>query len=466
LHEPPERRIAVKADLPARFSANLDALGIHTPRMHLLVALSGGCDSVTLLHLLRLHLAGSSGPRISAAHFDHGMRPDSEADARWVRGLCRAWSVPLVLCRSEEPLRSETAARRARYRFLRAAAREVGATAIVTAHHADDQAETVLFRALRGTGLRGLGGIRPRSSPDLVRPMLPFWRADVERFARSAGLRWRLDPTNRVLGPARNRIRNVILPELERTVAPGARRSLVRLAELARESEAAWAAVEAPLLARVILGSDGDLRLARAPFREYDPALGARLVRAALARLGARPSRAGTRLALQFITDAHSGRKLEISGGYRILSEFDEVRVERTAAAPEDAELEIASADPAGAGTVRLAGHEFSVRWEVGPAAGGSAGEAASRAVFGVRSTAFPLRVRGWRPGDRIRLAFGTKRLKKLFGERRVPVSGRAAVPVLVDAEGAVLWVPGLARADVPVPPAGPDAFHLTIIHG
>jgi tRNA(Ile)-lysidine synthetase-like protein len=235
------------APLPRRFAEHFGALGAGSGGAPLLVAVSGGCDSVVLLHLLRFALPAP--PHLHAAHFDHAMRPGSAADAAWVRGLCTAWDVPLLHAHADTRLRSETSARDARYRFLRAAAAEVGAAHVVTAHHADDQAETVLFRMLRGTGIDGLAGMRALGPTGIVRPLLPFWRAELAAYARRAGLRWRRDPTNDALTTARNRIRHRLLPDVERSFAPGARRALVRLAEQAREEAEAWEARLAVLAA-------------------------------------------------------------------------------------------------------------------------------------------------------------------------------------------------------------------------
>ena len=146
----------------AVFGERLVALEITAPDVHLLVALSGGCDSVVLLHLLRFG-TGERSPQLSAAHFDHGMRPESEAGCGVGSGALRIlarWS--WLAAAHWNALLPRIDARRARYRFLRSAARTVGANWVVTAHHADDQAETVLLRILRGTGLRGLGGISGR----------------------------------------------------------------------------------------------------------------------------------------------------------------------------------------------------------------------------------------------------------------------------------------------------------------
>ena len=437
-----------------RFRRSLDALGVRGTDAHVLAAVSGGCDSVSLLHLLRF-AADDAGLRVTAAHFDHAMRLDSAADAAWVRGLCRAWGVPLVEARAQPGLRTEEEARDARYAFLRRAQAECGATHLATAHHADDQAETVLFRVLRGTGLPGVAGIPPGDETGLVRPLLPFSRAQVARYAGEAGLRWREDPTNAGTDFARNRIRHRLLPWIERSVAPGARRSLARLAELAREDEAAWEAVLRPVLADVLQEEEGALVLVRERLAAYDSRIAARVLRAALRRLGIAPDQAGTRMALQFISRAPSGRVFTLPGGVRITTEFGRARLERAPgqapAAPPDEPLVIGRADAPGQARFRVGGAWWTARW----CRDGGEGEDGWTMRVAIDRVRFPLTLRGRAPGDRVRTRAGTRPLKKLLGEARVPVRRRGTLPVLADAAGAVLWVPGVARAEGCVPDPG-----------
>jgi tRNA(Ile)-lysidine synthase len=446
-----------------RFRRSLDALGVRGTGAHVLVAVSGGCDSVALLHLLRF-AADDAGLRATAAHFDHAMRPGSERDAAWVRGLCRVWEVPLIEARAEVAPRTEEAARDARYAFLRRAQAACGAAFLATAHHADDQAETVLFRLLRGTGLPGLVGIPPRGANGLVRPLLPFSRAEILRYARAAGLSWRDDPTNAREDAARNRIRLRLLPAIERHVAPGARRSLARLAELAREDEAAWNAVLQPLLAETVTEDKGVLVLVRERLAAYDSRVAARVLRAALRRLGIAPDRAGTRMALQFISHAPSGRVCTLPGGVRITTEFGHARVERAPGeapnAPPDEPLVIARDDAAGEGRVRIGGTWWTARWWTGDDGAAEDGRTMRMAIDRVR---FPLTLRGRAPGDRVRTRAGTRPLKKLLGEARVPVRLRGTLPVLADAAGAVLWVPGVARAEGRDPAPGEPFITLSV---
>lgn len=447
--------------LQDRFARALQRLDLVSRPAHVLVAVSGGCDSVVLLHLFRT-AARTLPLTITAAHLDHGMRPDSQADALWVSGLCAAWGIPLLHERLAEPPRSEGRARSARYEFLHRMATEAGADFISTGHTADDQAETVLFRAARGTGLRGLAGIRARTRSGVVRPMLRFWRAEVHRYAREAGLRWRSDATNTDLRYARNRIRRHILPELERTFAPAARRRLVSLAAEAAAADTALERLAHSALDEVAR-PDGDAWLVdRLRLQGYDPAVATRILRSVLRRLGPLPGRAGTRAALQFITDAASGREMQLAGGLRIRTEFREARIELGPRSEGDLTLELGPEDAGGGWrTLRVGGVRY--RAALCSDAPADESEGSWTVELDEASTRFPLQLRGRRPGDRVTTSGGTKSLKKLFLEDRIPRSRRAALPVLADATGRVLWVAGVRR-DLLTSPAerGPTLF-LTI---
>ncbi len=423
------------SSLPERLRRHLAASRLIRTGDAVTVALSGGLDSVVLLHLLRFPLADFD-LRLGAAHLDHSMRTDSSADAEWVGGLCRAWNVPLVRERADPAPRSEAEARRARYAFL---GRAAGGARIATAHHLDDQAETVLFRLARGTGLRGLRGIAPRRGR-IVRPLLPFTRAELARHARDAGLRWRDDPSNRDTSFARNHIRHRVLPELERA-RPGAARALAGIAVAARQEERAWERLLRRLDEEVVLErGQGHLALARDVLHSYHPDLRARVARRLLRRFGTTPGRAGTQAALEFIMSGRSGRGVALPGNVRLERDFDRIVVRAAGQPPlEERPLEIGDGGP-GRGSAVVGGRALRVRW--GPLRTDGAGER-TRVV----APCFPLQLRGWQPGDRIRLDYGTKKLKKLFGEHRLDRRERLRTPVLVDASGMVLWVVGVARA-------------------
>ncbi|TWT31606.1 tRNA lysidine(34) synthetase TilS [Blastopirellula retiformator] len=208
-----------------------------------LVAVSGGADSVALLRAL-VAIRKSGTGRLIVAHIDHNLRDDSADDAHFVQQLADQLQVPAVLGKVEidltdEPDGVEAAARAARYDFLQAIAQQQGARYVVTAHTADDQVETLLQRILRGTSVAGLSGI-PRAREfapgiSLLRPMLAIRRSEVEAYLAELGQAFRHDATNDQSDFFRNRLRNELLPLLRENYLPQVDQSLLRLAAGAEE---------------------------------------------------------------------------------------------------------------------------------------------------------------------------------------------------------------------------------------
>jgi tRNA(Ile)-lysidine synthase len=215
--------------------------------LRLLAAVSGGPDSVALLRLL-IHFQRGGQGRIIAAHFNHGLRgAESDADCDFVARLCQDLAVECTLGRGQPPtaleqkgIGLEAAVRRQRYDFLEQQAGRHAARFVVTAHTADDQAETVLFRILRGTGLSGLGGIRrtrPLGPATLIRPLLDVRRHELEAYLAGLGQPFRRDSSNEDPCFTRNRIRSELLPLLVDRYHLGTVDSLLRLAGQARRAQ-------------------------------------------------------------------------------------------------------------------------------------------------------------------------------------------------------------------------------------
>lgn len=210
---------------------------------HVLVALSGGADSVALLRALSSLKESVWGRgQLVAAHFNHRLRgSESDNDQRWVQSLCDGMSVQLIVGEASQPgsLSSEQGAREARYAFLKDAAHRSGARYVATAHTADDQVETVLMRLFRGSGLRGLAGI-PFSRPltptvSLVRPLLKVRRGQIEAFLSDAGQDYRTDASNFSPNFTRNWLRTEMLPLLRERLPHPVDDALLRLASQAEE---------------------------------------------------------------------------------------------------------------------------------------------------------------------------------------------------------------------------------------
>jgi tRNA(Ile)-lysidine synthase len=209
-----------------------------------LLAVSGGSDSVALLRAMAALKTGGLG-RLCVAHFNHKLREDSDRDEQFVAALCRQLNVPCETGHAEPARLSaapssgiEETARNARYAFFRAAAGRLGARFVVTAHTADDQAETILYRILRGTGIAGLAGMarsRRFGPATLLRPLLTVRRSELVEYLRDIGQGFCSDPSNADRRFTRNRIRHELLPLLARQYNSGVADALLRLGSLAAE---------------------------------------------------------------------------------------------------------------------------------------------------------------------------------------------------------------------------------------
>ena len=415
----------------------------------ILVACSGGLDSVTLLHLLRFG-GGHDPAALVVGHFDHGMRPESAADAAWVRGLCRGWGVPIQEGVATEPIENETDARRARWRFLETAAAEVGAEGIVTAHHADDQVETVVHHLMRGTGPRGLAGMPPRDGLR-IRPLLEVRRATLADWAAERGLPVRLDPTNQEPTNPRNHLRLEGLPLLE-SIRPGAAGGILRSARLAGQAEAALGEAE-DLLRTTIVRRSSPHRITAdvdALFR-LGPALRSRLLRRFVRDVGGRLDEAGTRAAMQFTMGRSGGGDCSLTGGVVLRRSMGELEIEGPGrdARPPNERLEIPDRRP-GSAVIAIGGEPWRVAW-------GSEGPPGPwSAVLPLAPGDFPLRVREWRAGDRVREGERERSVARIWSAERVPLHERARRPVVEDGTGRLVWVPGsvLVRPESEAPRA------------
>lgn len=210
----------------------------------ILIAVSGGADSVALLRLFH-HFREQSGLKLFVAHANHQLRDaESDGDENFVQELCQTLRIPYVTKRLEIQRTSEgleTDARRARYAFLEETAENLGCRYLATAHHRDDQIETILYRILRGTGVAGLAGMskarRLNDAVTLIRPLLSFSRVEILSYLERIGQAWRTDSSNFDGKIFRNRLRQTLIPLLKKEYAPNLEQSLVRLGAVAESAQ-------------------------------------------------------------------------------------------------------------------------------------------------------------------------------------------------------------------------------------
>ncbi len=422
-----------------------DAIGAHAlvrPGDHVLVAVSGGADSVALLAALDA-LRAAWSLRLTVWHLDHGLRAlESARDRDFVARLAATFGLPIIVERTRIPPGNnlEARARDARYGRLAVAARDAGCRRIAVGHTLTDQAETVLLRLLRGAGTRGLGGMAPRRGA-IIRPLLECSREDIVAFLRSRGLSWVEDSSNGDERFARNRVRHRLLPALIALAGDHVPETLARTAVLLRADERFLDAVAR----RRLGGARRSPQLAVARVRRLAPAIRARALRVWLAAArGSLRGIAWTHLhRLGKHLDSTESGSLALPGGV--------VRYERgllrwDAGSEPTAPFSHSIESPGRVSRPDLG-------WELDVSAPqpwtGTLPADAWTAVFDRARLPCGLVVREARPGDRMRPIGlgGHQKLHDLFINAKVGRSRRRAWPVLA-AGTDVLWVPGLARSE------------------
>ncbi len=417
-----------------------------------LVGVSGGADSVVLLHLLR-----TAGYACRAAHVNYRLRGDaSEKDETFVRGLCKRWDVPLSVVRPDAEMLDtlhgdslQAAARELRYRFFSEVARGQGIGAVAVAHQADDQTETVLLNLLRGTGIEGLAGMRSSrtlfaNDPlRLIRPLLWARREEIRQTAVADGLDWREDTSNAASDYRRNALRLHVIPEVETYFGDPVER-INRSAEILRtyldeshgpERLAHWrtCAVDEETGGRLLLEALAAL-----------PAIWrTRLILDALSRWGvAAPMTEAFSQRVDALIDAQPGRRVAWKGG-AVWRERDALLFQQESTpAAHSAATSIRPGETVafGYGCFRMtaladipralnSGYPFCIYLDAA---------AAGAELF----------IRPWRDGDRIRPfgLEGTKKVSDLLTDARCPVAARRDVPV-VENESEIVWVVGYRTA-------------------
>jgi tRNA(Ile)-lysidine synthase len=418
----------------------------------LIVALSGGADSTALLDLLA-HLPDLD-LKLIAAHLNHCLRgAESDADEEFCRALAHRYAVPFETRRADVKkiaeecrLNLEDAGRRARIDFFNEIRTKYGTTAVVLAHHADDQAETVLMRLMRGSGMSGLSGMAYRNERGYLRPLLDITRAEIEQYLNKGGLKWREDDSNYDTSFLRNRIRHQLLPLLEE-YNPTIRANLAATASILRGDEALLEELTEQAFRESCRIEEGSVLCAVSKLYSLKAALQKRVLRRAIKALTGTLEGVSLRhidaIAALLVSDRPNSQ-LALPQEITVVREYDVLSICLTKIASTPHEFEFHIKAP---GRYQLpVGNSITVEMTT-PVQFPTTPDAA---CFDLVKTPFPWLVRTFQPGDRI-VPFGMsgrKKVKDIFIDKKIPASERRRIPLLFCGDD-LIWIAGVCRSEL-----------------
>ncbi len=439
--------------LEIRVRKTIREYGMLSPGEHVLVAVSGGADSTALL--LCLHrISADFSLSLTVAHLNHRIRgPEGDADEDFVRRMCGDLNLPFISetievkkQAAEAKQNLEELARQMRYDFLRRTARQVKAEKIAVGHNLNDQAETALFRFIRGSGIEGLSAIHPVVDGLVIRPLLACSRDSILEYLKQRGASFREDSTNKDIRHARNRIRHELVPYLENAFNPRLVPTLAREALLARET---WSFIESQSMqALQSLHSrlDEGISLRVKGLLELHPALQKQVLREALRScMGSLHGINSIHIQsiLSLCQVGHSGDQVRIPHGSIAVREFDSLLLLRCTPLSNPAfayELDVP-------GQRYVAEAEATFKAMIGTAPDVKTMKAKCSAQAFLDASVLPplLTIRSRLPGDRYG-GTGHRKVKKMLISRRIPLAQRLVLPI-VAVSGDVIWIPGFRPA-------------------
>ncbi|MEP6539554.1 MAG: tRNA lysidine(34) synthetase TilS [Bryobacteraceae bacterium] len=419
------------------------------------VAVSGGADSVCLLHLLK-ELAPVLGLCLTVVHLNHKLRgAESDGDEEFVRDLAASLECPLLAGTANVAGAGgnlEEAGREARRSFYRSLIASSGLDRVATGHTSSDQAETVLYRLLRGSGTAGISAIRPFTADGIIRPLIDCNREEVEAYLTQRGIRWREDRTNQDRAFQRNRIRHDLLPQLRKEYNPALPQALAQMAVLAQEDEQYWGAEMDRIASKELKQSGGAVFLVCPRLVAMPGAVARRLLRRAVSL---------AKGDLRQIDFEHIDALLQLAAGGEghgrlqlpdldVFRSFEWMRIAPPrAGSRSDRDYCYEVVPPI---RVRIPGEGFSIRLDLLEMSGGIPLDRAETGYtetsglldlerLAVDGTVDRLALRNWRPGDRYsRPGRSTEKVKTLFQQQRIPIWERQGWPILTIGDR-IVWV-------------------------
>ncbi|GAB6159258.1 tRNA lysidine(34) synthetase TilS [Desulfotomaculum varum] len=431
------------------------------PGQLIVVGVSGGPDSVALLHILHT-LAGELGIKLHAAHLNHRFRgEEARQDALFVRQLCANWDIPCTIEERDVPgyarqkhLSAQVAAREVRYRFFYKVLQTTGGQKIALAHQADDQAESVLLNLLRGAGAGGLAGIPPVRDNLIIRPLLSLRRQEIEQYCHNHGVGFRIDSSNLKTAYRRNKIRHVLIPLLEREYSPGLVNVLVRTAEQIRAEDEFMEHLADQAYRQVLLNRNSrSIELAREELARQPVALARRIIR--LAWQDIRGSKQDltydhVERLLEQLPGGGPQRYWELPAGIVVRLTYDRLTLMKEYG-NNSLDLPACHLPVPGSVTTVSGSTITSLLLRRQDFTGNPRELPAHQAVLDYAKVTLPLAVRFRQEGDAlVPFGLGKKvKLKKILIDRKIPRHRRDSIPLVVEQKtGRILWVAGIRLAE------------------
>jgi len=407
----------------------------------IVAAVSGGPDSMFLLHEL---VRGKEG-RVVIGHVNHGVRgQESDKDQVMVENIARTLHLEKEIYRGEKGGFApgfEKKARNVRHEFLKRLARELGAAKIAMAHTADDQIETILMRVFEGAGITGLKGVPRETGDGIVRPILDVWKEDILRELKKRKIPYRIDKSNFDSRFERNWVRHVLLPLLVKRYGKAVKKRIFTLGERFRELDSyietesqRWIRKNIEDNIPSMKENDGAVRFRRKAYSTLPTVLRVKILqRVCFDRLGVAPNERLLQSMDRNILDGGPSAQRNVGRGWKQVNRYEEAIFLHGPIAPMDGGIELVS----------------ETKGRITPAQAKRLAARETTEVFDAAALRMPLTVRPLRAGDRIR-PFGSateKKVKEILIDRKVPRDERWGRPAVCDAEGAILWIPGLLRS-------------------
>jgi tRNA(Ile)-lysidine synthase len=428
--------------------------GMVAPGKGIVVAASGGPDSTALLHILN-SIGKELDCWIVAAHIDHGLRVDAEQDCEFVKRLGQQLGIPVYFEKKDViglagnwGMSIEEAGRSVRYRFLESVRQNVGAELIATGHHTDDEAETFFLRILRGSSLQGLGGI-PAVSSKIIRPLIKVTRQDILNFLEKQKIPFRIDNSNLESKTDRNFIRNRVFPLISERF-PSFTGPLLRTMDLIRLENEHLDDLAEKCFAEAVYYRGSEMLVDVFSLKQAGQAVSARTILKCIYEFAGshiRLQRIHLKDFLRILDTRNPSSEITLPLGFKIRKEYDKIRIFKIAEKPDQPDYIFKVIGP-GEIHVRSAGMSLHFRVKNFDFDDKFSWYSADTEYFDAEYADFPLEVRPFRPGERMRLwgGKGSKKIKDILIDEKIPRHVRKTLHVLAK-NSEILWIPGIKRS-------------------